>query len=189
MKAVFGFSLLYTVALVAYGLVVDSPLTFLYLGLTVLIFGTFLGFHRFVHFSASIWWGISLVALVNLIGGVVLLDGSPVYITASFGPLPFDKLFHAVAALVFFFVAWHTMKFWGGDSYHRGGLLVLTFLVVMGGGAVVEIAELIGTATSNVSVGDYGNNALDLVANAIGAILGWIIVVWNERGERTGQVV
>ena len=43
------------------------------------------------------------------------------------------------------------------------------WLVVMGGGAVVEIGELIGSTMSGVSVGDYANNALDLVDGALGA--------------------
>ena len=92
---------------------------------------------------------------------------------------------HAVAAFVFAFVAWHILKTFAGEGYHRGGMLVMAFLVVMGGGAVVEIAELIGSTMSNVSVGDYGNNALDLVANAIGALLGLIIIgVRESEGSR-----
>jgi len=36
---------------------------------------------------------------------------------------------------------------------------------------------------SNVSVGDYGNNALDLVANALGATVGIALVWWYEHGQ------
>jgi hypothetical protein len=55
----------------------------------------------------------------------------------------------------------------------------------MGGGAVVEIAELIGSTMSGVSVGDYANNALDLVANAAGAAVGIGIVWWLEPERDT----
>jgi hypothetical protein len=67
-------------------------------------------------------------------------------------------------------------------------MLVMAFLLVMGGGAVVEIAELIGSALSDVSVGDYGNNALDLVANAIGALAGLTIIGVRkfDRSEMSG---
>jgi hypothetical protein len=51
----------------------------------------------------------------------------------------------------------------------------------MGGGAVVEIAELIGSTKSGVSVGDYANNALDLVANGTGAVVGIGLVWWLEQ--------
>lgn len=186
MKAVFGFSALYVIVLFIYGVSVDSPLTFLYTGITALIFATFGVIHRWARFPVSIWWGLSLVGLVNMIGGVFLIDGEPVYVAGFVGPIRFDKVFHAAAAFVFYFLAWWAMKTWAGEGYHRGGLMMLTFLVVMGGGAVVEIAELIGTAISEVSVGDYGNNALDLVANAVGAGIGWAIVGYKERGRVSG---
>jgi hypothetical protein len=62
---------------------------------------------------------------------------------------------------------------------------LLTWLVVMGGGAVVEIAELIGSTIGGVNVGDYANNALDLAANAVGAAAG-VAVVWRmDSRQRT----
>jgi hypothetical protein len=78
-------------------------------------------------------------------------------------------------------IAWEAMKRWSGGIEHFGGQLLLTWLVVMGGGAVVEIAELIGSTMSGVSVGDYANNALDLVANATGATVGVALVLWFEK--------
>ena len=62
-------------------------------------------------------------------------------------------------------------------------MVLFTFLVTMGGGAVVEIAELIGSTLSDVSVGDYANNAFDLVANAVGALLGVILLLFIKRPE------
>jgi hypothetical protein len=56
----------------------------------------------------------------------------------------------------------------------------------MGGGAVVEIAELIGSTLSDVSVGDYANNALDLVANAVGAAVG-VAVLLVIRGQSSAN--
>lgn len=188
MKAVLRFTALYAAVLFAYGVAVDSPLTYLYTGITALIIATFLVFHHWVRFPLSVWWGISLIGLVNMIGGVGLVDGEPVYIAGFVGPIPFDKFFHMAAAFVLAFVAWHVLKSFAGEGYHRGGMLVMAFLVVMGGGAVVEIAELIGSALSDVSVGDYGNNALDLVANAIGALAGLIIIGVRkfDRSEMSG---
>ena len=79
------------------------------------------------------------------------------------------------------------MKKWAGDDFEYGPMLfVMTFLVVMGGGAVVEIAELIGSSMSDVSVGDYANNALDLVANAVGAALVIGAIWWVDRRQAPG---
>ena len=66
--------------------------------------------------------------------------------------------------------------------------MLLTWLVVMGGGAVVEIAELIGSTLSGVNVGDYANNALDLVANGTGAIVGVAVVSGLERDRGAPRV-
>lgn len=73
----------------------------------------------------------------------------------------------------------------GRGGYHFGGLVFFTFLVTMGGGAMVEIAELIGSTLSDVSVGDYANNALDLVANTVGGVVGVsLLLVMRRRSVR-----
>jgi hypothetical protein len=53
----------------------------------------------------------------------------------------------------------------------------------MGGRAVVEIAELVGLSTGGgmVNFGDYGNNALDLVSNGIGAAVGVAVLLVMRR--------
>ncbi len=171
----------YTVGLTIYGIVVDSSLTFIYLGLTLLLLVVFGVFHRLTKFSTTLLWVMAFVGLFNMVGGVVLTDGSPLYAAGFVGPIPYDKVFHAVAAFGLAFVAWHVLTRFAGDGYNLKGLAVINFLVVMGGGAVVEIGELIGTAISDVSVGDYGNNALDLVANALGAAVGCLVIYWQDR--------
>jgi hypothetical protein len=162
----------YTVALFLYGHSVDSPLTNIYTGINLLLLLVFAVIHRLARFPTPVLWGISMVGLGNMLGGVLLIDGQPLYMTEFIGSLRYDKFFHAAAALVLFFVAWSAMERWAGEGYHLGGLIFLTFLVTMGGGAVVEIAELIGSTLSDVSVGDYANNAFDLVANGVGALVG-----------------
>ena len=180
-RAVLTFIVVYTIGFTIYGAVIDSPLTWVYLGLTALLVATFWVFHHFTHFPISLLWLLAVVGLVNLMGGVMLTDdGKPLYAEGMIGPLPFDKVFHALAGFALTFIAWHVLVSFAGEGYSLIGLLTMNFLVVMGGGAVVEIAELIGTAISNVSVGDYGNNALDLVANATGALVGCALIYWRS---------
>ena len=183
MKAVIGFTALYTVVFFGFGVMVESPLTSVYTGITVLLFVVFGLLHQWAKFPIAILWGLSIVGLGNMLGGVLLVEGEPLYMAGALGSVRYDKFYHAAAAAVMFPVAWTAMKRFAGDGVHRRGLLLFSFLVVMGGGAVVEIAELVGASMSDVSVGDYGNNALDLVANAVGAIVGLLYVVWTEREE------
>jgi len=181
MRTVITFTAVYTVGLYAYGRAVDSPLTNLYTGITVGLFVLFAILNRWAKWPVHALWAMSLIGLGNMLGGVLIVDGQPLYIAEVLGPIRYDKVFHAVAAAGFAVVAWEAMKGWAGEGYHQGGLLLFTWLVVMGGGAVVEIAELIGSSMSNVSVGDYGNNALDLVANGVGAAVGILFVWMYER--------
>lgn len=174
----------YTIVLFVYGLTVDSPLTSLYTGITVGLLVLFAVIHRWARWPPHALWAASLVGLGNMLGGVVLVGGRPLYMADVLGPIGFDWVFHFFAAAGLTVIAWEAMKRWIGIGYHRGGILLTTWLVVMGGGAVVEIAELIGSQLSDVSVGDYLNNALDLVANALGSAAALPLVLWYDRRQR-----
>ncbi len=181
MRAVLIVTVAYTMVLFAYGRVVDSPLTNLYTAITVGLILLFAVLHRWTRWSKRALWVASLVGLGNMLGGVILIGGQPLYMADVIGPMAYDKVFHALAGFGMVFLAWEAVLRWAGPGYHRGGLLLVTWLVVMGGGAVVEIAEFVGTLLGDVNVGDYANNALDLVANAAGALAGVIVV---GRGSR-----
>lgn len=180
MPAVLLFTGVYTLALFFYGRAVDSPLTNLYTGINVGLLILFGVLHVWARWSERALWAVSLVGLGNMLGGVLLVAGEPLYVAELVGPLRYDKVFHAVAAAGMTIVAWEAMRRWAGVG-HLGGFVLLTWLVVMGGGAAVEIAEFIGSSISDVSVGDYGNNALDLVANATGAALALPLVLWLDQ--------
>ena len=181
MIAILVFTIGYTVALFSYGLKVESPLAFLYTGISTGLIILFAVLHRWARWPSHALWAASLVGLGNMLGGVILVSGQPLYMADVVGPIGYDKVFHFAAAAGMTVLAWEAMKRWVGVGYHRGGILLFTWLVVNGGGAVVEIAELIGSLLSDVSVGDYLNNAVDLVANALGAAFALPLVVWLDR--------
>lgn len=177
MRWVLLFTAGYMASLFLYGHSVDSPLTDIYTGINLLLVVVFALIHRWVQFPTMVLWGISVVGLGNMLGGVILIDGQSLYMAEFIGAIRYDKFFHAAAAMVGVFITWSAMERWAGKDYHFGGLVFFTFLVTMGGGAMVEITELIGSTLSEVSVGDYGNNALDLVANAVGGLVGVAVLL------------
>jgi len=192
MGKVIAFTLVYTVSLFGYGTYVDSPLTNLYTGINIGLFVLFGVLHIWARWPEPALWAVSLVGLGNMLGGVLLVEGSALYMAEVLGPVRYDKVFHALAGGAMVLVAWEAMRRWSGGARHLGGQLLLTWLVVMGGGAVVEIAELIGSTLSGVNVGDYANNALDLVANGTGAIVGVAVVGWSQSespGAPRDQIV
>lgn len=182
MSKVVSSTVVYTIALFAYGTSVDSPLTNIYTGINIGLIMLFGLLHIWARWPAHALWAVSLVGLGNMLGGVALVEGDALYMAEVLGPLRYDKVFHALAAGALVIVAWEAMKRWSEGVHHLGGQLLLTWLVVMGGGAVVEIAELVGSTLSNTNVGDYANNALDLVANGSGAAVG-IALVWYLGGR------
>lgn len=191
MRAVIIFTISYTGVLFAYGMSVGSPLTNTYAGINVGLFVLFAVLHRWARWPGYALWVASLVGLGNMLGGVLLVDGSALYMAEVLGPMRYDKVFHALAAAAMVILAWEAMKRWSDGVRHLGGQLLLTWLVVMGGGAVVEIAELIGSTMSGVFVGDYAHNALDLVANGVGAAVGVAVTWWFHRrsgGQPTRRV-
>ena len=188
MRTVVVFTLVYTLVLLTYGLSVDSPLTLLYTGINIGLFALFGILHVWARWPVHALWAVSLVGLGNMLGGVLLVDGDALYMAEVMGPIRYDKVFHALAGAAMVVVAWEAMKRWSGGVQHLGGQMLLTWLVVMGGGAVVEIAELIGSTMSGVNVGDYANNALDLVANGVGAIVGVVVAWWWERSRHRSQL-
>jgi len=181
MGKVIAFTLVYTVSLFGYGTYVDSPLTNLYTGINIGLFVLFGLLHIWARWPVLALWAVSFVGLGNMLGGVLLVEGNALYMAEVLGPVRYDKVFHALAGGAMVLVAWEAMRRWSGGVRHLGGQLLLAWLVVMGGGAVVEIAELIGSTLSGVNVGDYANNALDLVANGTGAIVGVAVVGWSQR--------
>ncbi len=181
MRAVLIFTAIYTIGLYVYGISIGSPLTNLYTWINVGLFALFALLQIWAKWPVHALLAVSLVGLGNMLGGVLLVDGLPLYTIEFIGPIRYDKFFHAAASAALAVVAWEAMKHWAGQGYHKGGLLLFTWLVVMGGGAVVEIAELIGSVASDVNVGTYENNILDLVANGIGALAGIGFVLWWER--------
>ncbi|HXV71011.1 MAG TPA: hypothetical protein VEB69_06360 [Acidimicrobiia bacterium] len=185
MRAVVVFTLVYTLVLLAYGLWVGSPLTLLYTGINIGLFILFGILHIWARWPVHALWAVSLVGLGNMLGGVLLVEGDALYMAQVLGPVRYDKIFHAVAGAAMVVIAWEAMKRWSDGVHHLGGQLLLTWLVVMGGGAVVEIAELIGSVLSDVSVGDYANNAFDLVANGVGATVGIAVAWWVEARSIT----
>src|SRR5690606_41340266 len=93
----------------------------------------------------------SFVGLWIMLGGVVLVEGRTLYLTDVIGPIGYDKIFHFAAAAGLSLLAWEAVEGIAGPGARRGitGLAMVVWLAVMGGGAVVEIAEFIGA-----SIGD-----------------------------------
>lgn len=160
---------------IIYGLAVDSPFTWIYVIITVVLGLAVYLIHRAVGFPTRVLWGLTAAAAGNLAGGIWLVDGQPLYVYPLVGTLQYDKPFHFAATAV---AAWAAYEVLAPrlTSASALGLSFVAAMVAVGAGALVEVVEYAGTLIlENANVGDYGNNMADLVANLAGAILAVIV--------------
>ncbi len=134
------------------------------------------------HLPYWLLWLLSLWGLIHMLGGGYRIDDHVLYAHiiipifsdgGEFTILKFDQIVHAfgfgvTAVLVRYLFLRDVPKiirpFWVG---------VIAVCVAMGMGTVNEIVEFIAVlASPNTGVGGYYNTSLDMVFNALGAIIG-----------------
>lgn len=154
-----------------YGVAVDSPFVYYYVPITVSL-GLVVGWiHRTARFADATLMALVLAAVGNLAGGVLLVGDGTLYGASVIGDLRYDKVFHALATGVAGWASYEAVKRWG--VARTGAAAFVAVMMAAGAGAFVEIIEYIGSQIfDNASVGDYGNNMLDLVANTSGSLVG-----------------
>ena len=149
---------------------------------------------------AMVWWATRRVALppwllvliqvailLHLAGGSLFVGGVRLYdcYVVPVTALPpwlsqlfrYDKLVHMYVPATAAAGLWAMWGRLGLGSVRHGLVPVIIGLVVLGGGALVEVVEYIGTKAVHLpDVGGYDNNLQDLLANLIGvgAALVWL---------------
>jgi len=161
-----------TLLTAAYGVAADSPFTWIYVTITIVL-ATLVGIiHIVMPLPPRAAWALVAAAIINLAGGVLLAQGQPLYVLALWGDFRFDKPAHLVATGLAAFAVFDMLAPRLDSSTNLTTARILTVLVACGLGALVEIVEYVGTlVVENANVGDYGNNMADLVANLAGALL------------------
>lgn len=158
------------VGFTVYGLAVDSPFVWIYVPITVVLSVAVFFIHRSVQLSIASLWALVAVAIGNLVGGIYLVDGQPLYVKRLVGEVRFDKPFHTVATAIAAWAAYEVVAKWAHGRASRPAIAVAALLVAAGLGALVEIVEFVGSVViEDANVGGYGDTMLDLVVNAAGA--------------------
>lgn len=167
---VVGFLGAVTLAFAMYGVVFESPFTWIYVAITVALGAVVFLIDRFVSLPDRSLWALAGAAVSNLVGGIWLVDGQPLYVYKLVGNMAFDKPAHLFATAMATLAAYEALRF--RLTATTLGLGFVAVMMGMGAGALVEIVEFGASQTmDNVNVGDYSNNMFDLVANLGGSIL------------------
>jgi len=169
-----------------YGVAVDSPFVSYYVPITIVLAVIVGWIHRTARFADSTLMALTLAAIGNLAGGVLLVGDGTLYGATVIGEIRYDKVFHALATGVAGWASFEAVKRWG--IVGTGVAAFVAIMMAAGAGAFVEIIEYIGSEIfENTSVGDYGNNMLDLVANTAGSVVG-VMLASRVVGRGPGAV-
>ena len=139
--------------------------------------------HKKIRLNLPLFILISTLFILHCSGGLFYLNGIRLYDTV-FWFIRYDNIVHTFGSFVAVFFVYNLMFNYArcaiknADKY----LFVKLALMTMGIGTIVEMIEFSSVIVFNsTGVGDYFNNALDLVTNFIGAIIGSFLIVWYHK--------
>ncbi len=157
----------------------------LYAAVTFFLYFFLFAYYHKLRLGNLLLFGIASHAILHYLGGFVYLDGTRLYENYLIpGFFRYDNLVHTFGIVILTLFAYnllrpHFLLKSRTALFHFSFLLVL---VTMGVGAFSEIIELCAVlwADAAVTVGDYFNNAFDLVWNLTGAVLACTYISWYE---------
>ena len=160
-----------------------------YLGEIVFFLALIIITNKRMNYSDSLLWGLTIWSILHMIGGGVLINGKSVYSTMlipivgePYNIFKYDQLVHAFGFGVATLLLFHILKPYLKESKSWIAISIVVIMAGMGAGALNEIIEFAVTViTPENGVGGYENTAIDLVSNAIGAIVAMIYIKKTEK--------
>ncbi|MCC6320191.1 MAG: DUF2238 domain-containing protein [Phycisphaerales bacterium] len=145
--------------------------------------------HARVNLSQRTLWALFAWAVLHMAGGMVPL-AAPTGVLYNLwlipGLLKYDQLIHAYGFGVTAWVVWQALRTITTPPHTSSAILITSALTATGLGAFNEVIEFTATKlVEKTNVGDYDNNAWDLVFNLTGAIIAISII--RVRGETPGS--
>lgn len=125
-------------------------------------------------------------------GGLIKIGGTRLYdlilidlVGAPFFIFKYDQLIHTYCYFVIFILVYFVISKYFPKKNHFA-LLVVSVLVAAGVGVLNEVIELamVVFAGAAEAVGDYYNNALDLVFNLIGSVIAAVLMHYRHKNEK-----
>ena len=183
------FNLAYVVAFTAYYVSIGNyEFLFYILILVMLVVATGL-LHRKIGLGYPLLWSLSLWGLMHMAGGGLYIGGTklydlvlvPLWVAEEFTILKFDQFVHLYLYYVVCFLLYRLVSLYPVTLPGRL-LWPLIALAATGIGALNEIAELATVLLfQNTGVGNYHNNAWDIVFNTAGSVAGVLTLAALHR--------
>jgi len=126
------------------------------------------------------------IFLLHAAGGSIFIQGLRLY-DLTFWFIKYDNIIHFLGSFVIVFVTYNIFYNYINDNkkYSSYYLFLILVFVSAGFGTLIEMVELNAVIffDAGEGVGGYFNNAIDLLANLLGAIAASLIVVKVHRNR------
>ncbi len=160
-----------------------------YIGVIVSVMLLILYTNNRVDYPNGLLWGLTLWSLMHMSGGGIFIGGKKLYglmilniVGEPYNIFRYDQLAHVVGFAVATILAYTIIKPILIKEHRWAALSIVIIMAGLGMGALNEIIEFTMTVvTSNSGVGGYINNALDLVANLVGALIAMVFIYYKEK--------
>jgi hypothetical protein len=169
--------------------VISKNYEFFYYILIICIFiGIIIYRYESFHLTPYIIIGLSIIGFMHIAGGILHPFGTRLYDTYlinNFLVLRYDNLIHTLGIFTTTFIGYNMLRPHLSIKIKNNKFILALILILMalGVGAIVEILEFnavifLGAAEQ---VGDYFNNAWDLIFNLVGAIAASFIILYHHK--------
>jgi uncharacterized membrane protein YjdF len=188
--AVLVFTLIYVSGFTVWFLLRGNTEFVVYVATMLLLIGLVARSRRSAAFPLPMLWALSFWGLAHMAGGGVIVDGKVLYAlrlipmagSGELTILKYDQVVHAYGFGVTAWLLWHVLVRNFPTTRGSRTSYVFPVLASMGLGATNEIIEFTAVLmVPHTNVGGYFNTALDLVFNALGAVLAMILIAWFDR--------
>ncbi|MEK6894196.1 MAG: hypothetical protein AABX10_01915 [Nanoarchaeota archaeon] len=180
------FNVIYLVAFFIYYISINNY-EFLWYIFVIIILGSFIGLnlHK-VKFDNLVLWLLSIWGFLHMLAGGLRINGTTLYSLRlidiidkgdQFYVLKMDQLIHLYGFFVSAVLVYQLIRAIGGDISKSPKLMVfLAWIGSMGLGALNEMVEFVAFVSfAHTGVGDFYNINLDLIFNAVGALVGALL--------------
>lgn len=143
-------------------------------------------YYKKLHLTYIILGGLSVVGFMHLAGGTIDIFGIRLYdFWIIPGILKYDNIIHALSIFVATFVAYSIISphLDLKTKHHPVLFSLLLIFIALGIGVINEVLEFgaVVFLGAQEAVGDYFNNALDLVFNMLGAVIACFFIFPYHR--------
>ncbi len=153
--------------------------------LTILIIAI-TSINKRVNLPVPLLGALTLIGVLHVIGGNIYMDGIRLYdLWFIQDVFRYDNLVHFLSMFAITLVLYNLLNPYLSEEIKKNSFLLYTILVLMtlGLGSLNEIIEFTSVVFLNAAeeVGDYMNNAVDLLFNFFGALGACILLSLNRK--------